>query len=387
MCRFREWILTLGIMAVTPAIALPAPFWPFGSGSKQSQASNQQVAERIANVLRLAQLDGYDIQIEYKEGIATLTGSVATPQEKGIATKEVSRVKGVKEIHNRLKIVPNAQRRPTVQQASTQEPFWSNETQNAPAGNLDNQQIAELIAQALGRAGLEGENVEVKVEDGAAVLNGTVFHPQQKLLATQVASQAPGIDAVENQMQITDRAGRPGFPNASREPVQPAGFQAPPIAMGPQGPMGHPGMMGGPMGHPGMMGGPMGPQGGVPAMPVSNQGGPGGFNPAMLAGQAGPAAPGGYGHPGAGNSQAIFNNPNMPNHAWPTYAQYPNYAQVTYPQQYSASAWPYIGPFYPYPQIPLGWRRSQLEWDDGHWALRFDPKTDRWWWFLNPKNW
>jgi YidC/Oxa1 family membrane protein insertase len=84
---------------------------------------------------------------------------------------------------------------------------------------------------------------------------------------------------------------------------------------------------------------------------------------------------------------ALFNMPHLPNHAWPTYANYPNYAQVSYPKQYSASAWPYIGPFYPYPQIPLGWRQVQLEWDDGHWNLNFRPRTDRWWWFLDPKNW
>ena len=68
-----------------------------------------------------------------------------------------------------------------------------------------------------------------------------------------------------------------------------------------------------------------------------------------------------YGHPGAGASQAVFNSPNLPEYAWPTYASYPNYAQVTYPKQYSASAWPYIGPFYPYPQIPMGWRQVQLD--------------------------
>ena len=65
----------------------------------------------------------------------------------------------------------------------------------------------------------------------------------------------------------------------------------------------------------------------------------------------------------------------------------PNYAAVTYPNQYSASAWPYIGPFYPYPQVPLNWRKVTLEWSDGHWDLNFDSRTDRWWWFLNPKNW
>jgi hypothetical protein len=63
--------------------------------------------------------------------------------------------------------------------------------------------------------------------------------------------------------------------------------------------------------------------------------------------------------------------PNMPGYAWPGYAAYPNYGAVSYPTQYSPSAWPYIGPFYPYPQVPLGWRRVELEWDDGWWYLDF----------------
>jgi hypothetical protein len=95
----------------------------------------------------------------------------------------------------------------------------------------------------------------------------------------------------------------------------------------------------------------------------------------------------GYGHGGPGYNPAIYNGPAMPDHAWPSYAQYPNSAAVTYPQQYSASAFPYIGPFYPYPQVPLGWRDATLRWDDGQWNLQFRQRTDKWWWFLAPKNW
>ena len=84
---------------------------------------------------------------------------------------------------------------------------------------------------------------------------------------------------------------------------------------------------------------------------------------------------------------ASYDTPQMPGYAWPSYAAYPNYAAVTYPHQYSATAWPYIGPFYPYPQVPLGWRKAELEWDDGAWRLSFNPRTDKWWWFMNPKNW
>jgi hypothetical protein len=66
-----------------------------------------------------------------------------------------------------------------------------------------------------------------------------------------------------------------------------------------------------------------------------------------------------------------YDNPSMPGYAWPSYAAYPNYAALTYPKQYSPTAWPYIGPFYPYPQVPLGWRKVTLEWDDGWWFLDF----------------
>jgi len=69
---------------------------------------------------------------------------------------------------------------------------------------------------------------------------------------------------------------------------------------------------------------------------------------------------------------AGYDQPAMPAYAWPAYAAYPNYAGVTYPRQYSPTAWPYIGPFYPYPQVPLGWRKVSLEWHDGWWNLDFD---------------
>ena len=64
---------------------------------------------------------------------------------------------------------------------------------------------------------------------------------------------------------------------------------------------------------------------------------------------------------------------------WPSYAAYPNYAAVTYPKQYSPTAWPYIGPFYPYPQVPLGWRKVNLQWDDGWWWLDFKDKPNCCW--------
>ncbi|HRF02189.1 MAG TPA: hypothetical protein PLI18_16855, partial [Pirellulaceae bacterium] len=71
---------------------------------------------------------------------------------------------------------------------------------------------------------------------------------------------------------------------------------------------------------------------------------------------------------------ARHDQPQMPNYAWPGYAAHPNYGAVSYPQQYSPTAWPYIGPFYPYPQVPLGWRKVTMEWKDGWWFLDFQDR-------------
>ena len=117
----------------------------------------------------------------------------------------------------------------------------------------------------------------------------------------------------------------------------------------------------------------------VPAPPVAA--------PAKL-----PATEGATGMPGAplpmyapataagGVAPVRYDRACMPGYAWPSYAAYPNYAAVTYPKQYSPTAWPYIGPFYPYPQVPLGWRKVSLQWDDGWWWLDFKDKPNCCWW-------
>ncbi len=64
---------------------------------------------------------------------------------------------------------------------------------------------------------------------------------------------------------------------------------------------------------------------------------------------------------------SALNPPQMPPYAWPTYAPYNNFSRVAAPKAYPYNAWPFIGPVYPFPKVPLGWRKVKLEWDDGYW--------------------
>ena len=69
---------------------------------------------------------------------------------------------------------------------------------------------------------------------------------------------------------------------------------------------------------------------------------------------------------GPGGAHALA-PPSLPPYAWPTYAPYNNYSRVGYPEEYPHAAFPFIGPFYPFPKVPLGYRAIKLEWEDGHW--------------------
>jgi hypothetical protein len=71
--------------------------------------------------------------------------------------------------------------------------------------------------------------------------------------------------------------------------------------------------------------------------------------------------------------------PRMPPYAWPTYAPYNNFSRVAYPLAYPYSAWPFIGPVYPFPKVPPGWRKVQLEWEDGHWWFSKVACQHDWW--------
>ena len=84
-----------------------------------------------------------------------------------------------------------------------------------------------------------------------------------------------------------------------------------------------------------------------------------------------------YAMPKNGGSNMCYDEPYMPRKAWPSYASYPNTAAVQYPKRHCASAWPYIGPYYPYPQVPDGWRKVTLEWSDGYWQLDFNDGTKK----------
>jgi hypothetical protein len=281
------------------------------------------------------------------------------------------------------------------------------------AQSAQDKAIAQEIGSQLKTSGqLRDYRIGVKYKDGVAALSGTVSNQQQLMTAVRLTQQMGGVDQVVNNLTITGSNASLATPTAQlaarasytgrgpqnamatrtsyqqgggQQPMarQPMNGQAmnPAYNMGPQGNMGprpqrpmNAGRM--PMQGRNNMPIPMGrppvqqamAQQQMQATQAGCNCGPGGMGGGGMMG--GPPAAMGY-VPGGQSGAVNYDNAQMPGYAWPSYASYPNYAAVSYPQQYSPSAWPYIGPFYPYPQVPLGWRKVCLEWDDGWWFLDF----------------
>ncbi|MFG0331765.1 MAG: BON domain-containing protein [Maioricimonas sp. JB049] len=384
----RKWVLSLGLLAAAPGVTLAGPLDFLKGGSETADAAqasaprgNQEVAEDIAKALRKAKLVGRNIEIEYQNGVATIKGEVADAQHRINAVRAAESVAGVETVNAKLTVMQESTapaglpKKPEIQQAAFEGNAGDRVQQIShaqPAGR-NNQAVAQQIADSMVTAGLSGYDIEIRYKNGIVSLIGSVEAKEQAAHAQRVAQAVPGVQQVINRLTVDGKLV--------------ASSQAP---ASPYSPAPRPGVM--PTGYPG-------PQGGYPAQPTGyapqaaaamGMAGPGMHAPGMHGPGVPPAGmpPGpGYGQPVQPAGHLVHNQPKLPPHAWPSYAQYDNYAAVTYPGSYDASAWPYIGPFYPYPQVPLGWRSAQLVWDDGYWNLKFNSRTDKWWWFLNPHNW
>jgi hypothetical protein len=224
---------------------------------------------------------------------------------------------------------------------------------SADAATTADENRAQTIAENLKQSGqLKDYRVGVKYEDGVAWLMGTVTSPQQKQVAEQLARQSAGVEHVVSKLEVEGGAAPQGEVSLASSQLRPSNHS--PQQNRPQSNMRPRSNM--PV--------PYARTGGAPVQPAN-------FSQANYYPEGGGPAAMGPQPQMAGGAAVGYDNPQLPGYAWPSYAASPNYAALTYPKQYSASAWPYIGPFYPYPQVPLGWRKVTLEWDDGWWNLDF----------------
>jgi len=295
-------------------------------------------------------LDGYRVKVRAKQGTVWLEGKVSNAKHIAAAIGLAESTAGVERVVNRLTVAAPAAAGGS--NLALPQRAWDFAGVEPPAPRPVSPQ--PLMPRAEG-----------PLAEDVAAARQAVYAAEPPVAGGQ-PEQVQLARTTERGLRVPTRmAGTPRPMRMTSAPVQPVGMRA----------MGNQEMIDGERVVPGSMRVYEGAGGNA-----MYQGG--GYEGQLPAGQL-PAGPGmAMGPPrpmgGAGVGMPPVpmrgDGPNVPNYAWPSYAASPNYAALQYPTQYSPTAWPYIGPFYPYPQVPLGWRRVSLEWDDGWWYLDFDER-------------
>jgi len=119
------------------------------------------------------------IKIDSKNGIVTLTGSVAAPFHKSMAQDTVENLPGVKSVNNQL----------TVKGES-------------PAEHSDAWIGTKVKTTLLYHRNVRGTKTEVNVKDGVVTLTGEASSLAQKELTTEYVKDVEGVKEVKNQMTV-----------------------------------------------------------------------------------------------------------------------------------------------------------------------------------------
>lgn len=209
----------------------------------------------------------------------------------------------------------------------------------------DPQKLAQTIVDQLQQAGtLKDYRVDVVVRAGVVELTGVVSDQAQRDEVLRLVQGVPGVSRVSDRLTLSNRV----IPVARLDEGNQKKLPEPEKLVPPVNTTPPPSM----------------PPADVPPVPLPSNGGRMPEPRPIFS---------------ANSAYAAVNAPHMPPHAWPTYAPYNNYSRVGYPLAYPYKSWPFIGPLYPYPKVPLGWRCVKLEWDDGYWWFSKVGCKHDWW--------
>ena len=364
-------------------------------GPSQVWGGDREIAEEIIKRLKSNRDSGalkdFTLDMKVDQGVVAFRGNVTEEAQKQLVLGTAEGIEGVANVLDQVTVATVEQaaaeeakpevtetketaaqensefsfRKALLEQVSAEAEVSEAEEAVMPATSeeveVDSAIVSGVISALTGakEAGqLRGFGVDVKSQNGVVQLVGRASSEAQRNTIIALAEGVEGVTGVRQNISVPKAA--PAMPKPVFAAQEVEANSLAPVAVDP-------------VVRPARES--AAPSVAVAAMPVASEEAPmtrtvANFAPAPgpVAGQPVPMAA----VPAPGTPR--YDTPNLPNYAWPGYAAHPNYAQVTYPTQYSPSAWPFIGPFYPYPQVPLGWRRVSLEWDDGWWFLDFSDR-------------
>jgi len=196
--KFLAMILSLGLVCV-PAAAL--------TQTAQEKKLTEEVRKRLA---RLSELRAFD-WISYKvEGTkVTLLGYASRPSLSTSAEKEVSRIKGVTEVDNKLEVLPVSPSDDDIRTEAYARIYTNPVLQRyAPGGGVTRSGFMDEAATIMhwgldSSMSMQGPHqIHIIVKHGHLVLIGQLANQLEKQSAEAMVNNISGVFSVQNLIQI-----------------------------------------------------------------------------------------------------------------------------------------------------------------------------------------
>jgi hyperosmotically inducible periplasmic protein len=184
---------TAGVKEVKNEVAVDPSAQP---SSESVHVEDLEIRVAILEALAHSrELGGKSIDVKVENRSVTLSGSVETPTQRSGAEQTARAVDGVAGVTNNLVV--------TNPQAPTEPP-------SAAAAPVDsNADLAKRVEFELYRtSAFNTQTMQIKADDGAVTLAGTVRSRAEQLLAERVAQTVTGVRTVTNDLKVAASAGK-----------------------------------------------------------------------------------------------------------------------------------------------------------------------------------
>lgn len=176
---------TAGMLALVPLSAFAAE----GDMSRELSAARQEGSVWTAFALN-RHLNPFAIEVDVENGTATISGTVENSVERDLAEQIALGVDGVNKVDNQLKLDPKYEAK------ANSEPNMSQRFEDATLA-------ATVKSKLLWNSNTEGLDINVDVENGKVILNGSAQTPEAKELAGRLAANTDGVLEVSNLLSVS----------------------------------------------------------------------------------------------------------------------------------------------------------------------------------------
>lgn len=150
-------------------------------------ANDAEITKEVNKVI----MNYHDVKATSHNGVVTLSGKVASEQDRLNLAAVAEKVPGVKSVENKLLV---------------------DSTANLAMGETQDLQTSKTVIQRLDKErALDGTLIRVSTMRGAVTLSGKVDTAEQSALAAKLAAGVQGVKSVDNQLAV-----RPGYTTSTQ---------------------------------------------------------------------------------------------------------------------------------------------------------------------------